>query len=188
MGMPAIPESVTTLDDFFALPEDNSRRHELLDGVYVVSPPPSYRHQRAVMTLYHRLLPAIAGRSDLFLFPVPGDVVLNPRSVAEPDLFLIPKPPSIDTHWRDMPRPLLVVEILSRSTAARDRLVKRRLYQQGGIPEYWIVDLDARLVERWRPTDERPEILSERLSWQLTEITAPFELDLTAFFAEVLDR
>jgi Uma2 family endonuclease len=188
MGMPAVPHSVTTLEEFFALPEDNSRRHELLDGVYVVSPPPSFRHQDAVMELFQRLLPAIADRPDLVLFPVLGDIVLGPRSVAQPDLFVIPRPPSQGTAWRDMARPLLVVEILSPSTAGRDRLIKRRLYQEAGIPEYWIVDLDSGLVERWRPGDERPEILDETLTWQLSDSAAPFELDLAAFFAEILDR
>jgi hypothetical protein len=28
------------------------------------------------------------------------------------------------------------------------------------------VDIDARVVERWRPVDERPEVLTETLSWQ----------------------
>ena len=46
MGMPAVPSSVTTLDEFFALPEDNARHHELLDGTYIVSPEPSLRQQR----------------------------------------------------------------------------------------------------------------------------------------------
>ena len=49
------------------------------------------------------------------------------------------------------------------------------------------MDLDSRLVECWRPSDERPEILHEKLRWQLSEFAAPFELDLAAFFAEVLD-
>lgn len=57
MGMAAVPPSVTTLDEFFALPEDNSRRHELLDGVYVVSPNPNFRHQRASFALGRALLP-----------------------------------------------------------------------------------------------------------------------------------
>lgn len=188
MGMPAVPHSVTTLDEFFALPEDNTRRHELLDGIYVVSPPPSFRHQRAVMTLYRRLAPAIDDNPDVLLFPVPGDIVLDARTVAEPDLFVIPKPASVDVQWRDVGRPLLVIEILSPRTAGRDRGVKRRLYQQAGIPEYWIVDLDARLVERWWPVDERPEILSETLSWRLPESSSAFVLDLTAYFADVLDR
>ena len=84
MGRPATP-SVITVDEYFALPEDNSHRHELLEGVYVVSPPPTFRHQKAVMALYHRLLEAISDRSDLVLMPVPGAVVLEPRSVVQPD-------------------------------------------------------------------------------------------------------
>jgi Uma2 family endonuclease len=188
MGMAAIPPSVMTLDEFFALPEHNSQRQELLDGVYVVSPNPTLRHQRAVMALYHRLAPALEGHQDLLLFPVAGDIVLGERTVVEPDLFIIPKPPSVDVHWRDVGRPLLAVEILSPRTAGRDRGIKRRLYQQAEVPEYWIVDLDARLVERWRPGDDRPEILSETLFWQPSESASPFELDLAAFFAEVLDR
>lgn len=188
MGMPAVPHSVTTLDEFFALPEDSSCREELLDGVYVVSPNPTLRHQVAVMQLSHRLTPALEGYPDMLLFPIPGDIVLGPRTVVVPDLFVIPKPPSVHVHWRDVERPLLAVEVLSPGTAGRDRGIKRRLYQQAGVPEYWIVDLDSRIVERWRPGDERPEILSETLIWQLSESAAPFELDLAAFFAEVLDR
>ena len=188
MGMPAIPHSVTTLDEFFALPEDKSRRHELLDGVYVVSPNPTLRHQQAIMVLYHRLLPALVNDPDLLLYPVGGDIVLGPRTVVQPDLFLIPKPGSLDVHWRDVALPWLAVEVLSPGTAGRDRGIKRRLYQQAGVTEYWIVDLDSRMVERWRPGDERPEILHEALTWQVSESAAPFELDLAAFFVEVLDR
>jgi Uma2 family endonuclease len=188
MGMAAIPPSVTTLDEFFALPEDRSCRQELLDGLHVVSPNPTLRHQRAVMALYHRLTPALESHPELLLFPVAGDIVLGPRTVVEPDLFVIPKPLSVDVHWREVARPTLAVEILSPRTAGRDRGIKRRLYQQAEVPEYWIVDLDSRLVERWRPGDDRPEILSETLTWQPTESASPFELDLAAFFAEVLDQ
>ncbi len=187
MGMPATPE-VTTLEEFFALPEDSARRHELLDGVYVVTPSATLRHQRVAMALGLRLLPVLAARSDLELFFVPGDIVLGDRTVVEPDLFVIPRPPSSDIHWRDVGRPLLVIEILSRSTAHRDRGIKRRLYQQAGVPEYWVVDLKARGVERWRPGDERPEILTETLSWRPDERGESLTLDLRLFFAEVLDR
>ena len=67
-----------------------------------------------------------------------------------------------------------------------DRKVKARLYADMGIPEYWVVDLDARLIERWRPGDDRPEVLTDRLAWQPKPGVAPFELDLVALFAEVL--
>jgi Uma2 family endonuclease len=188
MGMAAVPPFVTTLDEFFALPENNSCREELLDGVYVVSPNPTLRHQWAVMELFHRLTPALAGHPDLLLFPVPGDIVLGPRTVVVPDLFVVPEPASVHVHWREVARPILAIEVLSPGTAGRDRGIKRRLYQQAEVPEYWIVDLDSRLVERWRPGDDRPEILSETLMWQPSESAVPFELDLSAFFAEVLDR
>ncbi len=103
MGMAAIPPSVTTLDEFFALPEDSSCPQELLDGVYVVSPNPTLRHQQAEMELFHRLTPALEGYPDLILFPVPGDIVLGPRTVVVPDLFVVPKPrpyTCIGARWR----------------------------------------------------------------------------------------
>jgi Uma2 family endonuclease len=188
MGMPAVPSSVTTLDEFFALPEDGTRRHELLDGAYVVSPEASLRHQRAALALGRLIQPALTERPDLELFSIPGDIVLGHTTVVEPDLFVIPRPASADVHWRDVGRPVLVAEILSPGTAARDRGVKRRIYQQAGIPEYWIVDLDSRLIERWRPDDDRPEILRESLTWTAPGSGSAFGIDLTAFIREVLER
>ena len=48
---------------------------------------------------------------------------------------------------------VLAIEVLSPTTAATDRGVKRRLRQQHA-DEHWIVDLDARLLERRRPARE----------------------------------
>jgi hypothetical protein len=48
------------------------------------------------------------------------------------------------------------------------------------VPEYWVVDLDARLIERWRPDDARPEILTDRIEW------AGLAVGLEALFAEIL--
>jgi len=59
--------------------------------------------------------------------------------------------------------PLLVIEILSPSTARYDRVEKRPVYLGHGV-EYWIVDLDARVIERWMPDDARPEIGAKRSS------------------------
>ena len=76
--------------------------------------------------------------------------------------------------------------MLSPDSARADRRVKRRHYQRAGVPEYWLVDLDARVAERCRPGDERPEVLSEELLWHPAGAGAPLRVELDAFFREVL--
>ena len=83
---------------------------------------------------------------------------------------------------------LLVIEVLSPSTARADRGRKRVIYQDQGVPEYWIVDLDARLVERWRPEDSRAEVVGGTLEWQPRAEIEPMRIELPAFFDEVLGR
>ena len=121
------------------------------------------------------------------LFSSPADVVLGPRTLLQPDVFVVERQPGKPLRrWEDVGVPVLAVEILSPTTAPRDRGAKRRLYQRAGVGEYWIVDLDARLIERWRPQDTRPEILSERVTWKVGEVPT-LELDVGALFARVLD-
>ena len=47
------------------------------------------------------------------------------------------------------------------------------------------MDLDARVVERWRPSDKRPEVLEQRLLWQPDGAPSPLLVDLDSFFREV---
>jgi Uma2 family endonuclease len=183
--MPAAHDPVTTIEQLLALPEDGLR-HELLDGVHVVSPTPRLAHQRAVMALYMVLRPGFETQREFELFSVPGDLKPSPRTVVEPDLFVIQRPSSVDTPWIEAGVPLLAIEILSPGTASRDRGIKRKLYQQAGVAEYWIVDLDARLVERWRSDDLRPEILLDQLHWQLPGGPGG-EIDLGRLFQAVMD-
>ena len=60
-------------------------------------------------------------------------------------------------------------------------------YQRERVPEYWILDLDARLVSRWRPDDTRPEELDQMLEWQPEPAVAPLTIDLPALFAAMLE-
>jgi hypothetical protein len=50
------------------------------------------------------------------------------------------------------------------------------------------VDIDARVVERWRPVDERPEVLTETLSWQPLAEEPPLLIDLNGYFADVWEE
>ena len=104
----------------------------------------------------------------------------------QPDLFVVRLRNGREPlEWPEFGIPLLIAEVLSPSTAFNDRTRKRRRYQKSRVDEYWIVDIDARVVERWRPDDQRPEVLSESLDWQPDPTVSPLAIDLPDYFGEV---
>jgi Uma2 family endonuclease len=166
-----------------ALPDDGNR-YEVLDGMLLVSPAPSYRHQVAVMLLYDLVAPYTREHDIGRTMLSPADVQLSPTHLAQPDLFVIPGGLKA-TSWRDITRLLLTAEVISPSTARWDRFDKRTAYQGKEIPEYWVVDLDTRAFERWRPGDQRAELLSDVLVWHPVPPEPPLEIDLVRYFADV---
>ena len=64
-------------------------------------------------------------------------------------------------------------------------MVKRGRYQRYGV-EYWIADLDARLVERWTLASDRPEMITGTLTWNPAGAPDALMLDLDALFAEAM--
>jgi Uma2 family endonuclease len=175
-----------TVADLHALPDDGNR-YEILDGVLCVTPSPRYVHQRAVVTLFELLQP-YARALDYTVMPLSGDLQYSDRTLVVPDAFVYRDPPDARVRdWSGVHPVQLVVEVLSRSTRIRDRTVKRALYQLQGIPEYWIIDTDARVIERWRPDSTAAECLVQSLSWQPVSFWAPLEIDVAAYFAAVLD-
>ena len=186
MGMPELIERWTALQ-VRALPDDG-RRYEAVDGVLLVTPAPSLPHQVAVQLLSERLRAYAQAQGIGFLFISPADIELDPRTLVQPDLFVAPPADGRrPRNWAEIATLLLAVEVLSPSTARYDRQLKRRRYQRAGFPEYWIVDLDARLIERWRPEDTRPEVLAERLEWAPAGAEEAMVIDVAAFFEEVFE-
>jgi Uma2 family endonuclease len=143
----------------------NGPRYELIDGELLVTPAPRPRHQLAAAWLFERVSPYVQEQKVGRALWSPSDLELAPEQLTQPDVFVITLQRAPQT-WKDVQRLALAIEVLSPSTARYDRTVKRRFYQSVGVPEYWIVDLDAQLVERWRPADERPEIITGRLEWR----------------------
>jgi Uma2 family endonuclease len=68
------------------------------------------------------------------------------------------------------------------ATAERDRFLKRRRYQEAGIPLYWIVDGDAQQVELWTPDAQFPAIERQRLVWHPEGAAEPFALSIEELF------
>lgn len=182
MGM---PETIPwTRERVLALPSDGNR-YELIDGELLVSPTPRPLHQVAVKLLEMQLDPYLTAHRLGLAMGLAADLELSPGQLTQPDLFVLPPGPRF-RHWEGAPLPILVVEVLSPSTARYDRGLKRHFYQRAAVPEYWVVDLDARMVERWRPGDMRPEVLDLVLAWQPDAAHPALEIDLVGYFSEVI--
>ncbi len=186
MGMPATEHRRWTADEVRAMPEDGNR-YEVIDGELHVSPPPKITHESLVVRVVVALDPYVREQRIGYLFASRGEVAPDPDTLVEPDVFVLPpvngrRPAS----WKVAGTPVLVVEVLSPSSVRRDRTVKRRLYQRMGV-EYWIVDPDARLVERWMPADTRAEVCEEELLWHPFGAVELYRLQVNALFAAALD-
>ena len=184
MGMPHAAERWTA-DQVRALPDDG-QRYELIDGELVVSPSPRPLHQECVTRLIVLLQPWLKARGVAGLLASPADISLGEDEILQPDLFVYRTAGGKPLRdWSDITELLLVVEVLSPSTARYDRQLKRHRYQRAGVPEYWIVDLDSRLIERWRPEDTRPELLSGDATWHPPGAPEALELDVESLFREI---
>ncbi len=150
-----------------------------------MTPSPIGPHQKAVRELVLELGHYLRRYPFGEVLDSPFDVELEPDTIVQPDVFVVP-PDEAKRLETEMPARslMLVVEVISPGSARGDRGPKRELYQRR-VPEYWIVDLDAALFERWRPGDERPEILRTSLEWRPGPGAEPFVLDLGAFFTRV---
>lgn len=184
MGM-SISQKEWTVEMLDALPDDGNR-YEIIDGVLFVTPSPLKVHQRAIAEL-HLLLAPYAKQVGLDVLFAPSDVRWSDRTGVQPDLFVVPFTPDPDPSERitDGAELVLAVEALSTSTRRTDRIVKRDLYQNGQVPEYWIVDTTSRSIDCWTPMSRQAEHLTAQLVWHPVAAHAPLIIDLPKYFREV---
>jgi Uma2 family endonuclease len=187
MAMPATQRrwTATEVRQLIADSPSQTPRYELVDGELLVTSSPSGPHQRAVALLLTALNEYLAHNPVGVVYVSPMDVELEPGSLVQPDVFLVP-PHESRRMLRELPvRELMVAaEVLSPSSSRYDRVTKRRVYTRH-VPEYWIVDLDARLIERWSMSAERPEVTLDVLEWHTAGTTEPFRLDLPKYFGSI---
>jgi Uma2 family endonuclease len=183
MGMPS-SQVEWTVEMVHDLPDDG-KRYEVIDGELLVSPAPSYMHQRAIRRLDKILSPYAESIGQEVLF-APAAVTFSRRREVQPDLLVLPlKDGRPADRFEDVGVLTLAVEVLSPNTMRADRYLKRILYQNEGVPEYWIIDVASRLVERWRPESEKAEILATTLSWQPLPSRDALTIDLTSYFRDL---
>lgn len=141
------PDRRLTYDDFLLFPDDGLR-HEIIDGEHYVTSSPNTRHQVLLGRLHFEIETCLRqhpGTGRVFLSPL--DVVFTMWDVVEPDLLFVGSDrANILTEKNVQGAPSLVVEIISSSTRKTDEHIKRRLFERGGVEEYWLVDPDFDVV------------------------------------------
>lgn len=162
-----------TRDDLDAMPDDG-HRYELLDGILVVSPAPSRRHQRASLRLSVLLDAALP--AGLELLPAPFDVALADDTVMQPDLVVA----RVDDYTeRDLPvAPLLAVEVLSPSSRGIDLLLKKDRLERAGCEHYWVVDPEEPSITAWALHDGAYRQVARAVGEEAFEVAAPFDVRL----------
>ena len=135
-----------TYEDYLATPDDE--RYELLDGDLIMVAAPNLKHQRVSARLHTQMGRFIEDRALGTLLYAPCDVVLSDTDVVQPDLLFVSREREhlLSDGEKVRGAPDLVVEILSPSSADRDRGAKRDLYGAHGVKEYWLVDPIAETI------------------------------------------
>jgi Uma2 family endonuclease len=136
-----------TYDDLQRAREASNDRFELIEGELFVTPSPTPRHQDISGNLYtlFRTVVFESGRGRVYYAPL--DVRLAENTIVQPDLIVVLSDRQfILTVSRVEGAPSLAAEIVSPSTSAYDRVTKRNLYARHGVPEYWLIDPEAKSI------------------------------------------
>jgi Uma2 family endonuclease len=174
---PAVRE--WTYEEFARLPDDGNR-YEVIAGELYVTPSPGRIHQRVSMRLGTEFENFCNEHGIGIVEHAPYDVIFGDGDYMAPDLIFVrrEREEEVLKERGAVAAPDLVIEILSDSTAKRDRGIKRERYAAYGVPEYWITDTDEKAIEvysltrgdlrrvqvetdflRWRPVPGGPELV-----------------------------
>ena len=177
--LPMVHEGPWTIEDWLVLPETVGQQCELVDGALVMSPNPAPRHQR----LLHRFVVALDAAAPPELEVLIGiNVQMGADRALIPDLAVVDCP-GFEQVMIGVEHLVLAVEIVSPTSRTHDRVTKRQLYAEAGVPHYVVIDSTAHpptaLAYRLEQGEYREESRAE--GGVPLRLAAPFPvtLDLT---------
>ncbi|HHY74568.1 MAG TPA: Uma2 family endonuclease [Bacillus bacterium] len=143
---------IYTYVDYLSWPEDE--RVEIISGVPFLQAAPSRIHQETLSELHRQIANFLVGK-ECKVYPAPFHVVLNldekseseldRKNVFEPDISIVCDKSKLDDRGCKG-SPDMVIEIISPSTARKDKVEKFNKYEQAGVKEYWVVEPDEKIV------------------------------------------
>ena len=134
---------------------DDDQRWELIDGIAYAMASPTTAHQDICGMLHLQIGNYLLGKPckvyfapfDVRLFANPSDESdETDTTVVQPDLLVVCDRSKLSDGRSCKGAPDLVIEILSPSTASKDRILKLQKYRKAGVRECWIVDPNAHTV------------------------------------------
>ncbi len=174
-GLPGwLTRHVISVADYYKMAEvgilTENDRVELIEGQIIKMVPIGSEHAGKVNNLTYLLVTTLGNRAVVsvqnpvrlsnILEPEPDFAILKPR----PDRYAGGHPTAADV--------LLLIEVAD-SSLDYDRLVKARLYARHGVPEFWVVDVKARLVTVHRkPVGDAYTDVTERRPTDMLDIAA----------------
>lgn len=165
---------------------DDGGRWELIDGtLYAMSPAPTLAHQKLAFHIAKRLDDFLDGKPcEVFTSPVDVRFEESDKAdtVVQPDVIVVCDP-SKRRREGVVGAPDLVVEVLSPSTAGRDTIEKLRLYQREGVPEYWIVAPEEKVLYQHVLKDGQYDVHKVTEGGVASARLEGFQLDVDALFA-----
>jgi Uma2 family endonuclease len=181
-----------TVADVDRLPDDETKRLEIIDGQLFISDPTHWYHQRVCLELTvplglwsHQTDAGVAVMA-------PGIIFADDEAVA-PDIVWISHErlaTALEPDGKLHAAPELIAEVLSLglSDEWRDREIKLKLYSRRGVREYWIVDWQQRRIEVFRRDDTALQLTATLLEGDTLDspLLPCFALPLSELFAYAL--
>lgn len=186
--MPALAETSgqkKTVADFMALGEGPPFA-ELINGEIIMAPSPFRNHQSAVQRIYQSLQNHLDSHPVGECYLAPFDVHFDDSNVLCPDLsFFSNERLHVLSERGAEGAPDLVVEVLSPSTARRDRKEKREIYTQFGVRELWLVNTDLETIEVFDLVKQADQPIAVLENGTHPSITTPILPEFTLVLADV---
>jgi Uma2 family endonuclease len=171
--------------DYLTLPDEP--RCELIFGRFYATPAPYVLHQFVALLLALRL-EVVARQSGGLVLLAPIDVQLAEHSTVQPDVTYLRAEHKGRARRTVEGPPDLIVEVISASTARRDRGEKLRLYAEAGVRDYWIVDPAAREISFFVNRGGRFEVALALDALYRSEALPELKLDLADLWREFDSR
>lgn len=158
-----------TYQEYVLFPNDGNR-HEIIDGRHYMNAAPNPRHQAVSRYIQFQIFSQIELTGLGQVIDAPIDVQLSDWDVVQPDLVVILAGNRIITPTKVKGVPDLIIEILSPSNRSHDLQLKKQLFEQSSVPEYWIVDPEDQTVTRFRLQASRlfdeGRIFTDQIVWE----------------------